>query len=671
MKKTALTLFLVLCLFISSLPIIPTAQSAIEQTIYVRHDGTIEPPTAPLQQNGETYTLTSNINSSIVLERNSIILDGAGFTVKGDGTGVAVNMTCINAVAQNLKITNWECGVLGVFNNNTIRDCYITQCGSGIKIYAQYYAVVSNQLIDNDEGVRVGEGGLNFFAGNTISENQVGLILYDSGNLIVQNTILDSSTTAIHLMTQGWNQLVYGNNFEDNNRCLIDDTTNRPDQTHIYPWDDGSRGNYWSDYTGVDTSGSGIGDIPYIIDTYRTINGMADYNNVDRYPLTAPVNIAVAVPGVPVYLSAAAAPPAPNPENQAKAFSFLSDVLGLDLSQYVLVNGSESGFSDSIGAPIAQRQATYLQYSFHTLRDSMLTGLITIQIILVDGNVVSCRLICVGGAAYFKEELITNSDIALQILSNYAPWTSDPEVQVMKNLMDAAISDGVTNKTQGDLRFTVESVLSLSGGYNITSFGWYNTFNDAPYTGATLEFTRFNEHIIELVFTDNRGLYQIGNTNITISKEQAIQIAEDYITQTYSCKVFSKGFLKTIDNLVLTGSSTASLATTIRDPTTLYPYWSVQLNLDDASSEFFKELTVNVWADSGRVIDAQHQITQDQPSPSDGYFDIQAILSFSRTLLMVFVIIATCILVALIALVFYLRKRDKAAKPQIRPRLVR
>ena len=43
-------------------------------------------------------------------------------------------------------------------------------------------------------------------------------------------------------------------------------------------WDDGLRGNYWSNYAGTDANGDGIGDTPYVIDT----------NNKDNYPLMTP-----------------------------------------------------------------------------------------------------------------------------------------------------------------------------------------------------------------------------------------------------------------------------------------------------------------------------------------------------------------------------------------------
>ena len=58
-------------------------------TIYIRADGSIDPPDAPIiTYDNVTYTLTDNITSSadgIVVERDNIILDGGGYTVQGVG----------------------------------------------------------------------------------------------------------------------------------------------------------------------------------------------------------------------------------------------------------------------------------------------------------------------------------------------------------------------------------------------------------------------------------------------------------------------------------------------------------------------------------------------------------------------------------------------------------
>lgn len=57
-------------------------------TIYIRADGSIDPTTAPIQRNGDMYTLTDNITSDfdgIMIERNNMTLDGAGYTVEGGG----------------------------------------------------------------------------------------------------------------------------------------------------------------------------------------------------------------------------------------------------------------------------------------------------------------------------------------------------------------------------------------------------------------------------------------------------------------------------------------------------------------------------------------------------------------------------------------------------------
>jgi len=56
-------------------------------TVYIRADGSIDPPDAPIiTYDNVTYTLTDNIASSdcgIIILRDGIVIDGAGFSVEG------------------------------------------------------------------------------------------------------------------------------------------------------------------------------------------------------------------------------------------------------------------------------------------------------------------------------------------------------------------------------------------------------------------------------------------------------------------------------------------------------------------------------------------------------------------------------------------------------------
>jgi len=289
-------------------------------TIYIRADGSIDPPTANITSvDNVTYTLTDNIDaeivsgqSAIVVERNNIVVDGAGYTVQGTGNGIGIHLLGrSNVTIKNVKIKAFQSSIaIDYSSNNRIAGNNITNNVVGINVISSSNNTVSENIITgNFNGIELFFSLNNTFSGNTVSKNQNGIhIAYSPLNFLLRNTIIDNDNGVY--LADSYSNTVSGNNIRNNNNgvYLRDAPTfnkfyhnnfiNNTQQVYIYTydysgyansWDDGypSGGNYWSDYSGVDLfSGSyqnetgidGIGDIPYIIDE----------NNVDHYPLMYP-----------------------------------------------------------------------------------------------------------------------------------------------------------------------------------------------------------------------------------------------------------------------------------------------------------------------------------------------------------------------------------------------
>jgi nitrous oxidase accessory protein len=91
---------------------------------------------------------------------------------------------------------------------------------------------------------------------NIVAGNGRGFFIYDAEYNVVKNNLVIGNQTGIHLSAGSRNNQVDGNDFIDN-------------QTQIKYVASGdvewgrTQGNYWSNYSGWDQNGDGIGDIPY------------------------------------------------------------------------------------------------------------------------------------------------------------------------------------------------------------------------------------------------------------------------------------------------------------------------------------------------------------------------------------------------------------------------
>ena len=228
-------------------------QAKAQVTFYIRADGSIEPPTAPIYSpDNVTYSLTGNIFNPIFVERDNITIDGSGYTLQGAGTDLGLNLTeRYNVTIKNTIIDNFDMGIEVydsskiVISQNTIQN----NAQTGIFLYrSSNCSVIDNELINDWRGL--------------------GIYLISSNHIISGNLIKDNSQCGVRGANAG--NLYYSNNFQ-NNTAHVCFTNNYFDDF----WDNGVEGNYWDNYTGVDLDSDGIGDSSHRIDV----------NNRDFHPL--------------------------------------------------------------------------------------------------------------------------------------------------------------------------------------------------------------------------------------------------------------------------------------------------------------------------------------------------------------------------------------------------
>ena len=152
-----------------------------------------------------------------------------------------------------------------------------------ISIDGSHNFVCINRITDGGTGLYIGWGINNTVCGNFVSNNNVGAFVAGGTSSVIEN----GNGTWIT------NNTIYHNNFIDNKYQTsagnpeygIDYKYEMVTGYSGYPlnyYDDGTEGNYWSNYNGRDLNKDGIGDIPYDID----FSG-----NKDPHPLMKPFNL--------------------------------------------------------------------------------------------------------------------------------------------------------------------------------------------------------------------------------------------------------------------------------------------------------------------------------------------------------------------------------------------
>lgn len=215
-----------------------------------------------------------------IVIRTPIQLLGENRTTTGiEGGDHAISIHADGVTVRGFRISNvgdfWNCcGFFITSDGNTISENIIidNQRMNSVYLYDSSYNTISGNLIQDNQyhAIRLEYATHNVIEQNTIVNNRgYGIYLSESSeNEIIGNTVVQSYWDGVLLGNHSGNNSLFHNTLIDNQANAYDEEGNS--------WDTGASGNYWSDYTGSDMNGDGIGDSPYQIPGGKS---------QDRYPL--------------------------------------------------------------------------------------------------------------------------------------------------------------------------------------------------------------------------------------------------------------------------------------------------------------------------------------------------------------------------------------------------
>lgn len=157
--------------------------------IYIRADGSIDPPDAPFSTGDYvTYFLLEDIaNKSIIIERDNIIINGRGLTISGpeelNSIGVNVNGR-YNVTIKNTNIEKFDMGIYVVYSS------MITLSGNNVSNNKIFYWIDLFDYAWTGTGISVSRSNETCIFNNTASNNIFGISVYQSNNTdVVRNDV--------------------------------------------------------------------------------------------------------------------------------------------------------------------------------------------------------------------------------------------------------------------------------------------------------------------------------------------------------------------------------------------------------------------------------------------------------------------------------------------------
>jgi len=225
-------------------------------------------------------------NEIINIGSRAIIIESCNNTIITDnhlevgGTGISFDRALgfsnpINCTVARNTIINAAQGISTICSSSTITENIIANVYIQIGIRGNHTVISKNFLTDGIDAIITTGSNCTIYQNDIVNFSESGITINGGTNCNIYENSISNSECGIILRNYEDTWVIENNIFHNNNFMNNTQNVNVDFPSHSNMWNNGSEGNYWSDYNGKDINGDGIGDTPYVIDE----------NNIDYFPL--------------------------------------------------------------------------------------------------------------------------------------------------------------------------------------------------------------------------------------------------------------------------------------------------------------------------------------------------------------------------------------------------